>query len=266
EKSDRPVLFSIVVAAKDPMVQSFIRYGLDRAMSEAKAKGLPTDNPAFGPAFDKQKEFKLQDLGIRMIGVSWNAFNQEKVGAAVALEWNNETIAKTMAGFVQPQFNMLNRLLSDDNLNGPPPPGGFPNPDITPRPGGSGTIPLTPMGSSGNNTSLPPGGSSMYGPGFPGGNPADAVKGPLDLNVDKSLTTLSASLPFKTDQFQDAEQALGQFMIHLKGDSDLLSTRSRIHDLAGALTQYVKANGQFPRGTANRRTNGEQFADWAPYQ
>ena len=58
---------------------------------------------------------------------------------------------------------------------------------------------------------------------------------------------LSVTLPFKNDiAFREVAQELGQFMIHLKGESELISTRSRIHELAAALTQYVKANGHFP--------------------
>jgi hypothetical protein len=55
-------------------------------------------------------------------------------------------------------------------------------------------------------------------------------------------------------------------MIYLKGDADLASSGSRIHDLAGALQKYVKEKGHFPRGTADRPQTADLFADWAPDQ
>jgi hypothetical protein len=55
-------------------------------------------------------------------------------------------------------------------------------------------------------------------------------------------------------------------MVHLKGAADMISTRSRVHDLAAALQKYVKDKGHFPRGTADRPLTADRFIEWAPNQ
>jgi hypothetical protein len=293
EKPDQPVLFSIVLPAADPLVEEFDHYAKDRVFRVLKAKGIGADDPNFGKAFDKQqKDVKLQDLGIRMVGFSLSAFSQDKFGGAVALDWNNESLEKIMVAATQPQITRLNAIMTGQISPDAPQPGGFSNPMGNGYPPGGGLTPSTPPGRSsspypGSGTSSPmPGGmtpSSRPGGGYPGapgggypgssgsfpggGATADAKQGPLEFVVDKSVTAISVALPFKNDiVFGEVAQELGQFMIHLKGESELISTRSRVHELAAALTQYVKANGHFPRGTANRQVGPDQFADWAPDQ
>jgi Protein of unknown function (DUF1559) len=299
EKPDQPTLFSIVLPAKDSLVEEFDRYAQDRVFRVLKAKGIGADDPIFGKAFDKQqKNVKLEDLGIRLVGVSLSAFSQDKFGGAIALDWNNEAVVKKMGDAIRPQIDLLNALANGEIAPGAPPPGGFPPggspfpmPGLTPSspPGGSsspfprgtsspmpgGLTPSSPPGggypgSPGGGYPGSPGGGypgSPGGSGFPGGNPADAKRGPLDFVVDRSVMALSFTLPFKNDiVFGEVALELGQFMIHLKGESELISTRSRIHELASALSQYVKANGHFPRGTADRPTGADQFAGWAPDQ
>ena len=61
------------------------------------------------------------------------------------------------------------------------------------------------------------------------------------------------------------EQQVASLMVHLKSTADMLSTRSRVHDLAAALQKYVKDKGHFPRGTADRPP-GDRFIAWAPDQ
>jgi hypothetical protein len=291
EKPDQPVLFGIVLPVKDPLVEEFDRYAQDRVLRVLKAKGIGADDPIFGKAFDKQQQdVKLQDLGIRMVGFSLSAFSQDKFGGAVALDWNNESLEKIMVAAVQPQITRLNAIMSGQISPDAPQPGGFSNPMGNGYPPGGGLTPAVPPGGSsspyrvgpsspmpgGLTPSSPPGGGYPGSPGggypgspgsFPGGATANAKQGPLEFVEDKSVTALSVALPFKNDiVFGEVAQELGQFMIHLKGESELISTRSRIHELAAALSQYVKANGHFPRGTANRQAGPDQFADWAPDQ
>src|SRR5207302_1029352 len=100
-----------------------------------------------------------------------------------------------------------------------------------------------------------------------GGNPTDPNqgKGPLALTQDKGVVVLRASLPFGSDT-KPVQEEVAQFMIRLKGGADMVSSHSRIHELAAALRQYVQEKGHFPRGTADRRETAERFIPWAPDQ
>ena len=47
-----------------------------------------------------------------------------------------------------------------------------------------------------------------------------------------------------------------------KGEADLANTAPRYHQLAKALTEYVKKTGHFPRGTAPRKDAIDGGADY----
>ncbi len=175
-------------------------------------------------------------------------------------------------GFLPPGF-MPARFLPSTFLPQPPmqgPPGfGGPFTGGSAPSGGS----FTPSGSSSspNDFTPPPGGSGTNGPGNPGqggfgGNPSGANP-QLIVGAEQDVVFITLLRKFEgEDEFLDMNRELGQFMVYLKGDADLVASGSRIHDLAGALQKYVKDKGHFPRGTADRPQTTDLFADWAPDQ
>jgi flagellar basal body-associated protein FliL len=180
-----------------------------------------------------------------------------------------------LPGFLPPGF-MPARILPPHFLPPAPmqrPPGfGGSFPGGSAPPGGS----LPPgMSRPPNGFSPPPGGSSAVGDGPPspggfgqsGSNPMAAGPSPLTFGVENDVAFISLLSKFEgEDESQALNRELGQFMIYLKGDADLASSGSRIHDLAGALQKFVKEKGHFPRGTADRPQTADLFADWAPDQ
>ena len=129
-------------------MEEFDRYAKDRVFRVFKAKGIGADDPNFGKMFDKQqKDVKLEDLGIRSVGFSLSAFSQDKFGGAVALEWNNEVLVKTMEGLIQPQINRINAIAAGE-ISPDAPPGGFPNPMGNGFPPSGGLTPASPPGGS----------------------------------------------------------------------------------------------------------------------
>jgi hypothetical protein len=79
----------------------------------------------------------------------------------------------------------------------------------------------------------------------------------VDLGLDLSLTLAA---------YQKMMPAVEEGMVFLKGQADLASNRSRVHELAAAIKAYRDAKGAFPRGTAARAPSAERGIDWRPDQ
>jgi hypothetical protein len=79
----------------------------------------------------------------------------------------------------------------------------------------------------------------------------------VDLGLDLSLTLAA---------YQKIMPGVEEGMVFLKGQADLASNRSRVHELAAATQAYLKAKGAFPRGTAARSPSAERGIDWRPDQ
>jgi uncharacterized protein (TIGR03067 family) len=129
-------------------------------------------------------------------------------------------------------------------------------------------------------TTPPPGakGPKDGGLGTPPGRPVplDPKGAPPEEKADDKRGTIGVSVKEKTVivslEMQLAEggprvvRFLEGLVVELKAQSDLASSRSRVHDLAAALQAYVAAKGHFPRGTMPRPPNAERGIDWYPDQ
>jgi hypothetical protein len=148
-------------------------------------------------------------------------------------------------------------------------------------PGGGGA--MGPMGRGG------PMGGGIYGPGMGYGG---GVGGPMpprageptpgegeESRPGKDASTITVRLNDRTlilgfdlnlkdnvPVYEHFLNAAGLLVLQAKGREDM-SGRSRIHDLAEGLRRYVKANGAFPRGTAERPpVPARRGVPWPPDQ
>jgi len=144
-------------------------------------------------------------------------------------------------------------------IMGGPPPGGIMG---GPPPGGimGGPPPGGIMGG------MPFPGGMLGGAGGGGGAPAAESDGTFGVTADDRV--LIAALELKL-----SEKAYETFMVYarlatlsLKGQAELATNRSRIHELARALSQHVQEKGGFPRGTVDRPMAADRGLPWRPDQ
>jgi hypothetical protein len=130
-------------------------------------------------------------------------------------------------------------------------------------PGGGGGAPFPP----GSGGPFPPGGGGPFPPGGGGrpGMPDDGVPGRSGedtsyLNVSRVENTilLSANVIWNHTAFDRVFPYLQDEILHLKGQADMVGGKSHIHDLAFAVHSYAQEKGQFPRGTAERRSTTDR--------
>jgi hypothetical protein len=155
----------------------------------------------------------------------------------------------------------------------------------SPSPGGGfsggGPGPGAPQGAYGGASPSPGGGFSgggpgagaqgLYGGGYPGvgmrpgfgGGPGQTTQQKTDpdastINIDLKEKTVvfNVDLVFKKGREKSFEllflEAQGD-LVELKGKTDMIDGRTRIHELARAIRSYTDKNKAFPRGTVDRR-------------
>src|SRR5262249_16164004 len=103
--------------------------------------------------------------------------------------------------------------------------------------------------------------------GFFGGQqePPPANDGNLTIQQFNKTVLAPLELSLKDKSYQMIMDGAATYLIALRGEADASTTRSRIHQLAAATQEYVKAKGHFPRG-AFRQPSSERVIDWAPAQ
>jgi hypothetical protein len=74
----------------------------------------------------------------------------------------------------------------------------------------------------------------------------------------ENTVVITAEFHLKPAASDRAFTKLVQKIVHIKGEADMLGGKSRIHDLAAALRAYAQEKGQFPRGTADRRSTTDR--------
>jgi hypothetical protein len=114
-----------------------------------------------------------------------------------------------------------------------------------------------------------PGGEDV--PGFPGAGqpnnePASAKDGTVTILALDKTVVVTADLLLKEKAYGLLMDGATAYVISLRGEADAATTRSRVHELAAALQEYVKAKGHYPRGALHRPPSAERVIDWAPAQ
>jgi uncharacterized protein (TIGR03067 family) len=160
----------------------------------------------------------------------------------------------------------------------PPPPGGGIGPNLGGG-GGGGSAPPPPAGGPGPNlggggSSPPPPGGGL-GPNLGGGlggpntnKEPEKSDGTLGFGREdhQVIGTLEATLPSDGKAFAILSSFLTEWVMELKGRSDLATTRNRLFDLASALQVYVKDNKAFPPGAMKREESAARGIPWRPDQ
>jgi hypothetical protein len=131
-------------------------------------------------------------------------------------------------------------------------------PNMPQAPGGGMQPPMMPPGM------MQPG---MQQPGADGEKKEEKPKdGEYALWTKDQVIALGVSLNLKPAQYTVVTQILGEGFKAYKGIAEMSDNRSRIHELAAAMQEYVKREGHFPRGTVPRAPSPDRVLDWRPDQ
>ncbi len=92
----------------------------------------------------------------------------------------------------------------------------------------------------------------------PPGTKMDKKDAPVTVTVSGKVLAVSYTADIKSE-YNRFTAELNKAMIQVRSDADLVNTAPRYHQLAAALTDYVKRTGHFPRGTFARKDNGIDY-------
>ncbi len=70
----------------------------------------------------------------------------------------------------------------------------------------------------------------------------------------------------QTQRYQDLSRNLEELCKGFRANADMSDNRSRIHELAAAMQEYLKKEGHFPRGALPRAPSSDRIIDWRPDQ
>jgi hypothetical protein len=215
----------------------------------------------------------LKDM--RTVGASVVAYDQNNANVHLALE----VASRNFADSLEKTFNTLAPLAlpaikdaldlkitipGKTNNQGMP---GYPmGPGMYPMPGTTVAAPMP-------GTTLPSGTNPMGGYPMPsyGGATGTQPKeekpdGTLALHREDLLLVCSFEATLTTTAYDKISAGVGDVMVQVKGTSDLVTTRSRMHELAAAVGAYVKEKGAFPPGALARTTSSERGLPYRPDQ
>ncbi len=103
--------------------------------------------------------------------------------------------------------------------------------------------------------------------GIPGSEGAKGSEEPVTIaQLDTTVVGIFDLTFDRAEYYKPVEEQSAQGLVMLKGQADIANTRSRVHDLAAATQAYLKAKGQFPRGTLERKMSGNRLVEWSPDQ
>lgn len=242
---------------------------------------------------------------VKSIGVGVTEFSDSKLAAAIAVATKDAKTAQGYEKDLSPQLTMLagltgmnlesknggqNNNAPDNNMPGMMGPGmmgpGMMGPGMQ-MPGmqqmqqqmrrmqqmqGGGQMPPMPQAPGGGGAQppmMPPG---MVPPGMqqPGADGEKKEEKPKDgeyaVWTKDQVIALGVSLNLKPAHYNALSQFLGDGLKSVKGIVEMSDNRSRIHDLAAAMKEYVKREGHFPRGTVPRAPAADRVLDWRPDQ
>jgi hypothetical protein len=166
----------------------------------------------------------------------------------------------------------------------PQPPNGFPQPpngnpmgQFPQPPNGNpmGQFPQPPNGNPMGQFPQPPNGNPMgqFPPngqpnpnqgGKPGDKPKPKEEPPVKITTQDATVLLDINAQQTENAYQEDLAFMRIIMVYLRGEAEMVNTRTRIHDLAAATQTYLNARGQFPRGTFDHPVAGDQLNTWAP--
>jgi hypothetical protein len=189
--------------------------------------------------------------GVQALVVSLQEFTEIKAAGMLLVLADSEDAARRMKSAIEQAADLAKSLLKINwemdvkvsAVSGPAAPGraGFPVLTATPAPGAA--------------------------PGAPGSGGTDANRdGSLTIASERRSVLLAVDLNISHQLYEHMRDGLKAEMIMLKGLSELVATRPRVHELARALQAYVKAKGSFPRGALPRPPSSERGIDWYPNQ
>jgi hypothetical protein len=132
-------------------------------------------------------------------------------------------------------------------------------------PGGAGGM-MPPGGASGM-MGMRGGAVGMQG-GQGGDKPPDKPVSTMGAGLmDRTVVVVTMDLELPRPFYEQLTADIQAEMLHAKGEAEMGSGRSRIHELAAALKTYTEKRGTFPRGTADRPSTAERAGrPWPPDQ
>ncbi len=220
----------------------------------------------------KQKE------NVRTIAVCLKAFRRDKAAFSVAVEmvlpsmarrleaeltdWMKELPELTNGGLllVQDAVQGARAVTSSKSASGSP----------TAAPGAPSGPPAPPRGQMRRAT-----GTGDTGAGAGRGGPENQIaitETTKGRDGNWSIYSADADVVFNLDLnmrdawYKGTLDHIRDHMVLAHSQAQLADTRLRIHELAAALKEYVRAKGSFPRGTMARAADPERLIDWAPDQ
>jgi hypothetical protein len=112
---------------------------------------------------------------------------------------------------------------------------------------------------------MPPGAG---GPGGDGNQPNTEEKpdGTVALAREDLLLVFTFEATLNSTAYERISGGVGEVIVQVKGMSDMVSTRSRVHELAAAMQAYVKEKGAFPPGALQRAVTAERGLPYRPDQ
>ncbi|MFL5245522.1 MAG: DUF1559 domain-containing protein [Gemmataceae bacterium] len=233
----------------------------------------------------KTLEDKWKEASI--VGAALGSLRMDKVEFTIGIDCKSdqqardlekegrEALAKKLEAHFKDTFDMEVSLAGETTNQTQPNrgPGGFPLPGTMPGfPGGGKMMPGMPpegmprgggfpgMGGSGAMPGFPGGG--MRPPGFPGAQgqttqqKIDPDASTIGVQLKEKTVVFNFDLAFRKGKEKSFDllflEAQGD-LVELKGKTDMVDGRTRIHELARALRAYSDKNKAFPRGTVDRR-------------
>lgn len=98
------------------------------------------------------------------------------------------------------------------------------------------------------------------------GGPPRKDEGSFRIERNNKIVMATLTLEPNKKSYQAASATISLLVPVLKGMSDLSVPRLRAHDLSAALQAYVKARGEFPRGTLDRPLPSNRAVPFRPDQ
>jgi flagellar basal body-associated protein FliL len=243
ENAEKPALVVVATLASSKLAKEIGQRFLDT---------IPSGG--IGEQSDKDLKLKvLPFLGVQALALNLTALYESKLTGTLALEGRDEQSKTKLEEAV--------RFFGDD----------FPTSSIFSTyikdTLGLEVTGLTPQ--QPNNAQTSPLGFERQRPMPPpmGQPPAEAAAGrdgALNLYKYDGVLVLNLEMTLKEPAYNYIMEKVKEFFIQLKGYAELANPGSRVHELAAALQAYVKDKGAFPRGTVERKAEGERRLGYAP--
>ena len=237
ERADKPPLLTLVA---DP--RNFLLADLGRRLQ------LKLRRAAAGDALEKQwKVLEKQDL--KAIGLTLATFTEGKASLTLALDTPTDAAAKALEQLVEAGLKVFPAAIKAGlNLDVTAPDAGSPHGPGHPGPG----QPMNPAGFPG-----PPMGMRPMNPDGTAAPPPPPKGGDLLLSRRDTTVLVTLNLSYGEAPYRRILNETEAVMVELRGNAEMASDRSRVHELANVLQAYLAAKGSFPRGTLPRPSGAD---------